>query len=85
MKTKCDMPITIPGVSPVLLCRTFLSPRETDNMASGTATVKMVLSGDTVVLMGRAVNGPPPEMQLSLSSLIAPKLGRGPQSAEEVS
>lgn len=59
--------------------------REDRKMASGQATVKMVLSGDTVVLMGRAVNGPPPEIQLSLSSLIAPKLARGPQSAEEVS
>ena len=37
--------------------------------------VKSVVSGDTVVLMGRANNGPPPEIQLTLSSLIAPRFG----------
>ncbi|CAM9546987.1 unnamed protein product, partial [Discosporangium mesarthrocarpum] len=52
-------------------------------MASGTATVKAVLSGDTVILIGRAVNGPPPEMQLTLSFLQAPKLGRVPGVADE--
>jgi hypothetical protein len=51
---------------------------------SGVAIVKAVLSGDTLVLMGRPQNGPPPERQLSLSSLMAPKVARGPQSPEEV-
>ena len=50
----------------------------------GTAVVKCVVSGDTIILQGRAVNGPPPERQLSLSSLLAPKVARGPQSPEEV-
>ncbi|CAM9317809.1 unnamed protein product [Choristocarpus tenellus] len=52
-------------------------------MASGTATVKAVVSGDTVSLVGHATNGPPPEMQLTLSSLQAPKLGRVPGVADE--
>ena len=42
---------------------------------AGKAIVKDVLSGDTVVLMGQTPkNGPPPEMQLSLASLRAPRL-----------
>ena len=47
-------------------------------MAQGVATVKAVLSGDTVLLMGRAsaAGGPPPEIRLNLSSLLAPRLGR---------
>lgn len=51
----------------------------------GTAVVKAVVSGDTVILQGRANNGPPPERQLSLSSLLAPKVARGPNGPEEVS
>ena len=38
--------------------------------------MKAVLSGDTVILMGTATGGgPPPEMQLTLASLQAPRLG----------
>lgn len=51
----------------------------------GTAVVKAVTSGDTVILQGRAQNGPPPERSLSLSSLLAPKVARGPNGPEEVS
>lgn len=54
-------------------------------MAEGTAIVKAVVSGDTLILQGRATNGPPPERSLSLSSLQAPKVSRGPNSPEEVS
>jgi staphylococcal nuclease domain-containing protein 1 len=43
---------------------------------SGSGTIKAVLSGDTVVIVGKAAGGPPPELQVSLSSVIAPKLGR---------
>lgn len=39
-------------------------------------TVKAVLSGDTLLVMGVGRGGPPPEKQLTLSSLKAPKLGR---------
>lgn len=49
----------------------------------GYAVVKAVLSGDTLVVMGRAVNGPPPELQLSLSNVVAPKLARGPSATDE--
>ncbi|DBA04877.1 TPA: hypothetical protein N0F65_006879 [Lagenidium giganteum] len=52
-------------------------------MASGTATVKAVLSGDTLVLMGAAKNGPPPELMLTLSSLNAPRLARSPEASNE--
>ncbi|KAJ3417103.1 hypothetical protein HDV05_006962 [Chytridiales sp. JEL 0842] len=43
--------------------------------SSGRAIVKCVLSGDTVILRGKPVNGPPPEKTLSLANLIAPRLG----------
>ncbi|EQC42645.1 hypothetical protein SDRG_00373 [Saprolegnia diclina VS20] len=52
-------------------------------MASGNATVKAVLSGDTVVLMGNATNGPPPELMLTLASLQAPKLARTAEQHDE--
>lgn len=37
-------------------------------------TVAQVLSGDTILLVGVPRGGPPPERQLSLSSIYAPKL-----------
>ncbi|KAI9911856.1 hypothetical protein PsorP6_009679 [Peronosclerospora sorghi] len=52
-------------------------------MASGHATVKAVLSGDTLVLMGAATNGPPPELTLTFSSLQAPRLARAPDQMSE--
>ncbi|KAH9127214.1 hypothetical protein AeMF1_002452 [Aphanomyces euteiches] len=52
-------------------------------MASGNATVKAVISGDTVILMGNAVNGPPPELMLTLASLQAPKLARTAEQTDE--
>jgi hypothetical protein len=42
--------------------------------ATGTATVKAVPSGDTLVLVGRPAGGPPPEIQISLAGLSAPKV-----------
>ena len=41
----------------------------------GFGTVKEVLSGDTVVVMGAAKAGPPPELKLTLASLQAPRIG----------
>ena len=38
--------------------------------------VKAVHSGDCLTVMSKATNGPPPEKTLTLSSLIAPRLGR---------
>ncbi|PNF41236.1 hypothetical protein B7P43_G01504 [Cryptotermes secundus] len=38
--------------------------------------VKQVLSGDSVIIRGQPKGGPPPEKTLSLSNIIAPKLGR---------
>ena len=52
-------------------------------MAEGNAIVKAVVSGDTVILQGRSTGGPPPERQLSLSSLLAPRVARGPGAQEE--
>ncbi|CEM37772.1 unnamed protein product [Vitrella brassicaformis CCMP3155] len=43
-------------------------------MAGGFATVKQVVSGDTFVLVGAPRGGPPPEKQLSLASIIAPRI-----------
>ncbi|KNC97787.1 uncharacterized protein SPPG_06784 [Spizellomyces punctatus DAOM BR117] len=42
---------------------------------SGRAIVKNIISGDSIVLRGKPVNGPPPEKVLSLSNLVAPRLG----------
>lgn len=49
-----------------------------------TGIVKAVLSGDTLVVMKQAsaVNGPPPEMRLTLSNLKAPLLSRDGLSDE---
>lgn len=49
-----------------------------------TGIVKAVPSGDTVVIMKQAapVNGPPPEMRVSLSSVRAPQLSRDMMSDE---
>ncbi|KAJ9587387.1 hypothetical protein L9F63_019088 [Diploptera punctata] len=38
--------------------------------------VKQVLSGDSVIIRGQPKGGPPPEKQVSLSNVVAPKLGR---------
>lgn len=52
-------------------------------MASGAATVKAVLSGDTVVLVGRASSGPPLEITITLSYVQCPKIARGPSQVDE--
>ncbi|KAL8444716.1 hypothetical protein Emag_005345 [Eimeria magna] len=43
-------------------------------MAAGVATVKEVISGDTLVLVGVPKGGPPPEKRVSLSSVVAPRV-----------
>ena len=45
-------------------------------MATGwlRGTVKDVVSGDTLVIMGPSRGGPPPEKRLTLASLIAPRM-----------
>ncbi|KFM78204.1 Nuclease domain-containing protein 1, partial [Stegodyphus mimosarum] len=45
---------------------------------TGYGIVKQVLSGDTVVIRGHPKGGPPKEKTIGLSSIIAPKLARGP-------
>lgn len=51
---------------------------------TGFATVKAVLSGDTVVLVGNAKPGQrPAEFQLSLASLKAPHVSRHPNATDE--
>ena len=52
-------------------------------MASGNATVKAVLSGDTLVLVGKASAGPPPELTITLSFVHCPKIARGPSQEDE--
>jgi staphylococcal nuclease domain-containing protein 1 len=47
-------------------------PQAAPGMQKG--IVKCVLSGDTIVIRGRPVNGPPPEKILGLAYLSAPKL-----------
>ncbi|CDI79420.1 tudor / staphylococcal nuclease domain-containing protein, putative, partial [Eimeria acervulina] len=43
-------------------------------MASGIATVKEVISGDTLVLVGAPKGGPPPEKRVGLSCVVAPRV-----------
>ncbi|TPX59628.1 hypothetical protein PhCBS80983_g02339 [Powellomyces hirtus] len=50
---------------------------------SGRAFVKSVLSGDTVIIRGKPVSGPPSEKVLSLSNLSAPRLGSASQPDKE--
>ncbi|KAG8224358.1 hypothetical protein J437_LFUL004314 [Ladona fulva] len=45
--------------------------------------VKQVLSGDTVIVWGQPRNGPPAEKTISLSNILAPKLGRRPSPKGE--
>lgn len=52
---------------------------------TGFGLVKAILSGDTVVVVGAAKPGsPPPEMQLSLSCLAAPRMSRHPEQKDEL-
>ncbi|MFH4979105.1 hypothetical protein AB6A40_005814 [Gnathostoma spinigerum] len=44
--------------------------------------VKQVLSGDSVVLQGPPVNGPPKEITVYLSNVSAPRLGKRPTETE---
>lgn len=46
--------------------------------------MKAVISGDTLVLVGAATNGPPPELVLTLASLQAPRLARAAEQTNEV-
>lgn len=49
------------------------------------AVVKCVLSGDTLVVRGKPVNGPPPEKILTLAGIAAPRLlNRNRGQVEEV-
>jgi len=51
----------------------------------GRGIVKSIVSGDTIIIKGRAVNGPPPEKIISFSNVEAPKLGtQADPSREEV-
>lgn len=44
--------------------------------------VKAVLSGDTLVIRGKPVKGPPPERTLCLAYVAAPKLAVRPRPGE---
>ncbi|KAI8622038.1 hypothetical protein BC830DRAFT_926914 [Chytriomyces sp. MP71] len=50
---------------------------------SGRAFVKAVLSGDSVILRGRPLNGPPPERILSFANIVAPRLGTAADPSKE--
>lgn len=49
----------------------------------GLATVKAVTSGDTIQLVGKATNGPPPEMTITLGSIQSPRLARAAGQSDE--
>jgi len=50
----------------------------------GTGIVKEVISGDSLLLMGRSLDGSfPPEKQLTLSGISCPRIGRGKKGSDE--
>jgi len=51
-----------------------MAPPEQMTMNKG--IVKQVLSGDNVIIRGQPKGGPPPERQLALSNVVAPRLAR---------
>jgi len=54
-------------------------------MSSGKGIVKTVLSGDTIVLYGRAASGgAPPEREITLAYISAPRIGRTTGRKDEV-
>lgn len=55
---------------------------EADALKMMNGTVKQVLSGDTIIVRGRAVSGPPPERTLGLANISAPRLGRKDEPEE---
>ena len=60
------------------------APLAASSLPSGFATVRSVLSGDTLVIAGTARPGAPvSELQLSLSGLAAPRLSRHPEQRDE--
>jgi hypothetical protein len=56
-------------------------------MATGwlRGVVKEIVSGDTLVIAGNVKSGHPPEKRITLSSLVAPKLGRRDGSTPDAS
>ncbi|XP_077975644.1 staphylococcal nuclease domain-containing protein 1-like [Styela clava] len=55
-------------------------------LKQGRGIVKQVLSGDAIIVRGQPKGGPPPEKQINLSNITAPKLARraNPNVAESV-
>lgn len=61
----------------------------TDLIPSSTGTikrgyVKQVLSGDSIILQGPAINGPPKETTVYLSYVNAPRLAKRPVNDSEI-
>lgn len=52
--------------------------------SSGKAICKAVMSGDTIIIRGNPMNGPPPEAILQLSMINSPRLGSKANEQEEV-
>ena len=46
-------------------------------------SLQAVLSGDTIVLVGKATDGPPPEITLTLNDIQCPKIARSPNQTDE--
>uniref|UniRef100_H2ZBR1 Staphylococcal nuclease domain-containing protein n=2 Tax=Ciona savignyi TaxID=51511 RepID=H2ZBR1_CIOSA len=62
-------------------CKMSIQPSSTSAPATptvkfGRGIVKLVLSGDALIVRGQPKGGPPPEKQINLSNIIAPKQGR---------
>jgi staphylococcal nuclease domain-containing protein 1 len=70
--------------APLTPISSFLVPLPLPGFA-GFGTVKAVLSGDTLVIVGNPAKpgAPAPELQLSLAGLTAPRLSRHPDQKDE--
>jgi staphylococcal nuclease domain-containing protein 1 len=56
---------------------------ETNFPSTGRSFVKSVISGDTLVLRGKATNGPPTEVIFTLTNIVAPRMSRGSEPEEK--
>ncbi|XP_037045449.1 staphylococcal nuclease domain-containing protein 1 [Bradysia coprophila] len=54
-----------------------------ENLTNRRGVVKQVLSGDSVIIRGQPKGGPPPEKQINFTNVIAPKLARRPNNAND--
>ncbi|KAG1653353.1 Nuclease domain-containing protein 1 [Nymphon striatum] len=74
-----------PGPTSSILICLKMSAAKAQPLPVHRGIVKQVLSGDSVIIRGIPKGGPPPEKQICLSNISAPKLARRPNANVEES